>query len=100
MPFVIRLWRLGGSPMAPKPHAKTAALADAVKHTLAGKIDDMLGEYLQSFDVEAHDGRGEANFTTDIARRCGSRITPPHSRRGRCKAKNARSDLTVDQTSH
>jgi len=50
------------------PHAKTAALADAAIKAAGGNINSLLGEYLQSFDVEAHDGRGEANFTADIAK--------------------------------
>jgi hypothetical protein len=62
--FVLRLIHAeeGASPLASEG-ADAAALAEAI---LKRRI--VIGNYLQWFDAEMHDGRGEAQFTPDLAK--------------------------------
>lgn len=59
--YVIRLWSVAGEVLGSqtdKVEAVMAAVEDRVVH----------GEWLESFDVEAHGGRGEAQFTDRVER--------------------------------
>lgn len=58
--IVLRLFTIEGSALATGRHGLAAK---AAAELIAGK--QQLGEYLQAFDPEAHDGRGDATFTPD-----------------------------------
>ena len=65
MSVVLRTFRIGGAIAAT---GRTGLAAKAATEVLAGRAEQMLAEYIESADVEAFEGRGDATLTKDIKR--------------------------------
>jgi hypothetical protein len=62
--WVLRLLEIQGAALAT---GRENLAAKAAVEIVQGRGEQMLGNYLQSFDVEAYDGRGDATFTPHIS---------------------------------
>ena len=65
MSYVLRNFRIEGNPVGT---GREGLAAKAAVELLRGGPDRMLGEYLQFADIEAHGGRGYAEFTKKLKR--------------------------------
>lgn len=63
MSAVLRLFKIEGNPVA---SGREGLAAKAAAELLRG--GPVLGEYLKAFDVDAHEGRGDATFTKNVAK--------------------------------
>lgn len=64
MPWVLRLFEIEGDALAT---GREGLAAKAAAELVQGKTP-VLGNYLEAYDAEAFDGRGDATFTPDVAK--------------------------------